>query len=81
MYSSLILIIVNKERSIVNTFGSSTVLGNNLNHEGLSNTAEYRSATIGHLVFANTPIKSTVDEGHSLSSILSTDTVPGGPTQ
>jgi hypothetical protein len=55
MYPALILIIVNKERSIVDTFGLSTVLG-----EGHANSAEHRPATIGHLFFAN-PTKSAVD--------------------
>lgn len=52
MYPALILVIVNKERSIVDTFGFST---------------EHRPATIGHLVFANPPTKSIVDGEQSLS--------------
>ena len=55
MFPSLILVIINKERSIVNTFGVSTVLGGNVNGEGHVSGAEYRPATIGNLVFANTP--------------------------
>jgi hypothetical protein len=78
MYPSLILIIVNKERSIVNTFGFSTVLGDNVDGEGHANSAEHRPATIGHLVFANPPTeKSTVDNERPLSSGHST--FPGGP--
>jgi hypothetical protein len=73
MYPALILIIVNRERSIVDTFGFSTVLGNN---EGHANSAEHRPATIGHLVFANPPTKSTVDGEQSLSPRHST--VPVG---
>jgi hypothetical protein len=70
MYPALILIIVNKERSIVDTFGFSTVLGSG---EGYTNSAEHRPATIGHLVFSP-PTKGTVDSEHFLSPI-----VPGGP--
>jgi hypothetical protein len=70
MYPALILIIVNKERSIVETFGFSTVLGGNLTHEGHA-TAEHRPATIGNLVFANPP----TDNEWSLSTRHST--VPG----
>ena len=76
MYPALILIIVNKERSIVDTFGFSTVVGSNLNGEGYTNSAEYRPATIGHLVF-NTPTKGTVDSEQSLSPRHSV--VPGDP--
>ena len=62
MHPALILIIVNKERSIVHTFGFSTALGNNLNGEGHANSAEYRPATIGHLAFANPPTNTVDDE-------------------
>ena len=66
MYPGLILIIVNKERSIVNTFGFSTVIGNKVDREGHADSAEYRPATAGNLVFAN---KSTiVDNEQSLST-------------
>jgi hypothetical protein len=72
MYPALILIIVNKERSIVNSFGFSTALGGNLNGEGHDNRlgTENHPATIGHLVFANPPSKSThaVDNDRPLSS-------------
>jgi hypothetical protein len=77
MSPSLILIIVNKERSIVDSFGFNTALGNNLNGEGRANDAEYRPATIGHLDFANPPTKSTVDGGQSPSPRHST--FPGSP--
>jgi len=76
MCPALILIIVNKEHSIVNTFGFSTVLGSNLNGEGHTNSTEQHPATIGCLVFANPPTKSTVDNEQSLSPRHST--VPGG---
>ena len=66
MHPALILIIVNKERSIVHTFGFSTALGNNLNGEGHANSAEYRPATIGHLVFAN-PAMNAVDGEKSVA--------------
>ena len=70
MYSSLILIIVNKERSIVDSFGFNTVLRGNLNVEGNGNGSEHHPATIGHLDFANPPTKSThaVDNERPLSS-------------
>ena len=74
MYPSLILIIVNKERSMVDTFGLSTVLGTRSNLDG-ANGAEYRPATIGHLVFTAT--KNTVDSERSLSPRHSV--VPVGP--
>ncbi|KAF8223475.1 hypothetical protein L208DRAFT_1411759 [Tricholoma matsutake] len=70
MYPALILIIVNKECSIVNTFGFSTVLGSS---EGYTNSAEHHPAPIGHLVF-NPPTQGTVDSEQFLSPI-----VPGGP--
>jgi hypothetical protein len=73
MYPSLIFIIVNKERSIVNSFGFSTALGRDLNGEGHTNSAEHHPATIGHLVFANPP---TIDNEQSLSPRHS---VPGEP--
>ena len=60
MYPSLILIIVNKEHSIVNTFGFSTpVPRSNLNGEGHANGAEHRSAIT---VSPNPP--GTVDSEH-----------------
>ena len=62
MLPALILIIVNKERSIVHTFGFSIALGSNLNGEGHANSAEYRPATIGHLVFANPPMNAVDGE-------------------
>jgi hypothetical protein len=67
MYPALILIIVNKERSIVNTFSFSMALGSNLNGEGHANSAEDHPAAIGHLVFANSPTNSTADNEWSLS--------------
>jgi len=73
MYPALILIIVNKEHSIVNTFGFSTGLGSNLNGEGHANHIEHHPATI---VFANPLTESTVDNEWSLSPRHST--VPGG---
>lgn len=72
MYPALILIIVNKERSIVNIIGSSTVLGNNFNGEGRANSVEHCPATIGHLVSANPPTNSIVDGERSLSPRHST---------
>jgi hypothetical protein len=72
MFPSIIIIIVNKERSIVNTFGFSTVLGSNLNGEGHAYSAEHRPATIGHLVFADPPNNSTVDNERPLSPKHST---------
>jgi len=65
MYPPLVLIIVNKECSIVDTFGFST---------GHANSAEHSSATIGQLVFAT---KSTVDNEQSLFPRHSS--FPGGP--
>ena len=66
MYPALILVIVNKERSIVNMFGftGSTVVGNIESHP---TSTEHHPATIGHLIFANPPTKSTVDNEQSLS--------------
>ncbi|KAF8232235.1 hypothetical protein L208DRAFT_1397642 [Tricholoma matsutake] len=61
MYPALILIIVNKKHSIIDTVGFNTVLGSNLNGEGHATSAEHRPATIGHLVFANPPTKNNVD--------------------
>ena len=66
MHPALILVIVNKERSVVHTFGFSTALGNNLNGEGHANSAEYRPATIGHLVLVNPPMN-TVDGEKSVA--------------
>ena len=69
MIPSLILIIVNKECSIVDTmtFGLSTVLRCNLNGEGDTNSMEHHPATIEHLqVAANLPTKSTLDNEQSL---------------
>ncbi|KAF8240294.1 hypothetical protein L208DRAFT_811694 [Tricholoma matsutake] len=61
MYPALILIIVNKKHSIIETVGFNTVLGSNLNGEGHATSAEHRPATIGHLVFANHPTENNVD--------------------
>ncbi|KAF8233304.1 hypothetical protein L208DRAFT_1395954 [Tricholoma matsutake] len=61
MYPALILIIVNKEHSIIDTVGFNTVLGSNFNGEGHATSAEHRPATIGQLVFANPPTKNNVD--------------------
>ncbi|KAF8239185.1 hypothetical protein L208DRAFT_1386430 [Tricholoma matsutake] len=66
MYPALILIIVNKEHSIIETVGFNTVLGSNFNGEGHATSAEHRPATIGHLVFANTPTKNSIDNGQLL---------------
>jgi hypothetical protein len=65
MYPALVLIIVNTERSIVNTFGFDTAGRSNLNGEGQANgnSAEHHPAAIGNLVFAT---KSTVDNEGSL---------------
>lgn len=85
MYPSLILILVNKERSIVNSFGFSTALGNDLDGKGHAD-AEHRPATIGHLVFANPPTGTgtkstgTVDNESSLTLQVSHPTVSDGPT-
>jgi hypothetical protein len=78
MYPSLILIIVNQERSIVNTFGFSTVVGGNVNGEGHANSTEHHPTAIGHLAFANpSTTKSTVDNEQSLSSGRSAFPGPG----
>ena len=77
MYSSLILIIVNKERSIVNTFGFSTIHRHDFNGEGHANGAEHRPATIGQFVAANLSTVGTVDNEQSLSHRHSA--FPGGP--
>ncbi|KAF8222551.1 hypothetical protein L208DRAFT_1413272 [Tricholoma matsutake] len=61
MYPALILIIVNKKHSIIETVSFNTVLGSNLNGEGHATSAELQPATIGHLVFANPPTKNNVD--------------------
>ncbi|KAF8230508.1 hypothetical protein L208DRAFT_1400478 [Tricholoma matsutake] len=66
MYPALILIIVNKKHSIIDTVGFNTVLGSNLNGEGHATSVEHRPATIGHLVFANPPTKNSVDNGQLL---------------
>jgi hypothetical protein len=67
MYPALVLIIVNKECSIVDTFGFSMAHRNNLNCEGHANSIEHRPATIGHLIFANASTKSeqSLSPGHS----------------
>ena len=82
MYPSLILIIVNKERSIVNTFGfSMPALGSNLNGEDHPNGAEHRSATMPHFAVANLPAgtMSTVDNERSLSTRHSAIPANDGP--
>ena len=80
MYPSFILLIVNKERSIVNTFGLHTVSGANLNGEGHAKSTEHHPVTIGHLVFVD-PTTLMVDDDHS-KQLLSRSprhfTAPGG---
>ena len=77
MYPSLILLIINKERSIINTFGFSTVLETKLNGEGHAKSTEHHRATIGHLVFVN-PTTVMVDNEELFSSLPRHSTVPGG---
>ena len=82
MYPLLILIIVNKKHSIVNTFGfSMPVHGSNLNGEGHPNSAEHRSVTMPRFVVANPPAGtvSTVDNERSLSTRHSAIPANGGP--
>ena len=50
MYPALVLVIVNQQRSIVDTYGFSTVLRSNVN--GHPQDAEHHPATVGHLSFA-----------------------------
>ena len=77
MYPALIVVIVNKERSFVHTFGSDIMASNNLNVEGHTKSTEHRPENIGHLVFASQPANSTVDNERSLS--VSHSAFPGGP--
>ena len=79
MYPSLIFIIINKEHSIVDSFGFSTVPGENLNGEGHDNGTGHHPATIEHLVFDSPSTKSiqAVDNERSLLPRHSSD--PGGP--
>lgn len=67
MYPALILVIVNKEHSIVNTFGFNTALGNNLNIDGDPKNTDH-PATIGCLVFASPLANRSVDNEQSLSA-------------
>jgi hypothetical protein len=50
MYPALVIVIINKHRSIVDTFSFNA---NNMNNDGSSTyqPAEYRPATIGNLAF------------------------------
>jgi hypothetical protein len=73
MYPALILVIVNKDCSIVNTFGFST----DLNIEDRTISTEQRPPSIGHLVFAGLPTKSIVDNEQSLSCSPKHSTFPG----
>jgi hypothetical protein len=75
MYPALVIIIVNKQRSMVYTFGISTVHGNG---EGYANGTQHRPATIGNLVFADPPAKSIVDNDKSLPPIHSIGVSPTG---
>jgi len=80
MYPALILLIVNKERSIVNTFGFSTTRRSNSNTgiEGHTKSTEHRPATVGHLVFASLPTNnSTVDNEGKAECLGESDR--GGP--
>jgi len=74
MYPALILVIVNKQRSIVNTFGINTTLGSNLNVEGHAKSTKHHPATTRDFVFASPSVNSTVDHEQSLYSGF-----PGGP--
>ena len=60
MYPALILVIVNQQRSFVDTYSLKTVTRNNLN--GTVQDAEHRPATVGHLSFASpAPLTESID--------------------
>ena len=78
MSPSLILIIVNKEHSIVNSFGFRDVLFSNPNGESHANGAGHHPASIGHIIFAK-HTKGTIDNEQSPSPRHSTiSAVPDG---
>jgi hypothetical protein len=70
MNPALILIIVNKERSVVDSVDFSTALGSTLNGAGhaIANSVEHHPATIGHLVFQAKPHCSVEINGLPVSS-------------